>query len=137
MKKKVLLILAVLCSLFGTIKAQSVSYEFPEAISGRPGEVIPVTVSMNNSLNISGWSLEVLLPEGVSFAKKSASSFKYEAFRAEEFAIKKVSATARERGYQISAALDDGVFFEGSEGPIVTFYLEVASDAENRSEIGS
>ena len=133
MKKIVLLFVAVLCSLFASVKAQTVSYGFPESVSGRPGEVVPVTISMNNTLNISGWSLEVLLPEGVSFAKKSASSFKYEAFRAEEFAIKKVSATARERGYQISAALDDGVFFEGSEGPIVTFYLEVASDAALRT----
>ena len=133
MKKIVLLFVAVLCSLFASVKAQTVSYGFPESVSGKPGDVIPVTISMNNTLNISGWSLEVLLPEGVSFAKKSASSFKYEAFRAEEFAIKKVSATARERGYQISAALDDGVFFEGSEGPIVTFYLEVASDAALRT----
>ena len=99
MKKIVLLFVAVLCSLFASVKAQTVSYGFPESVSGKPGEVVPVTISMNNTLNISGWSLEVLLPEGVSFAKKSASSFKYEAFRAEEFAIKKVSATARERAF--------------------------------------
>ena len=70
MKKIVLLFVAVLCSLFASVKAQTVSYGFPESVSGRPGEVVPVTITMNNTLNFGGWSLEGVLPEGVSFAKK-------------------------------------------------------------------
>ena len=129
MKKKILILLAVLCSLFGSIQAQEVSFELPTEISAQRGNVVPVTVSMNNSMRIGGWSLQFLLPEGVTFAQDEDGFYMYELFRAKKLAVDDVRPTA-EGGYQISACTPAFTYFSGNSGAVVTFYLQVAADAQ-------
>ncbi|MGN0222260.1 MAG: InlB B-repeat-containing protein, partial [Prevotella sp.] len=127
MKKKALLLLTVLFSLFGSARAQEVSFDIPSQVSAQRGALVPVTIGMNNSLRIGGWSLQFLLPEGVSLAVDEDGFYRYEISRAKKLAVDDAQTTS-EGGYQISAATPAGAYFSGQSGEVLTFYLQVDSN---------
>ena len=50
---------------------QSICMSFPD-ISIEPGSTTPLTISMDNSMNVAGWQFKLVLPEGISIAKDNS-----------------------------------------------------------------
>lgn len=138
--KKFLLLLSLFFSLglmFKTKAADTDVSEYPFAIYSKPvtgtaGETITISLEMKNESPVSGFQVDIVLPEGIEFVKDE-----YDYYEADKSMSRLISTKSHtfESNLQPDGSLrllcysGKNTAFEGNDGEVAIFEIKISNDA--------
>lgn len=101
-----------------------------EAISGKAGDIIPVTVNLENKVQVSQMQAKIVLPEGLKIVPDAEDFLYTPTTRTSNFEVDGAKVNDTDYTLLITTTTKNSVF-KGSEGAIFTFNVKATKGIEN------